>query len=80
MNIKVNVKQPGAKRNKIAEENFTLEVPPETVRELICGSVHTCVKMYSERRKMEASPSPISDEAAALTRKSPYQKMTALLL
>ncbi|MGN0604414.1 MAG: hypothetical protein ACI4I2_10575 [Oscillospiraceae bacterium] len=62
MTIKVNIKQLGKKRSKVAEVPFTLENAPLTVRELIKESVHTCVSEYNERVKKGENAAPLSDD------------------
>lgn len=62
MTIKVNIKQLGKKRSKVAEVPFTLENAPLTVRELIKESVHTCVSEYNERVKKGEGATPLSDD------------------
>ena len=49
MNIRVNVKQLGKKKDKISGAIFYLENKPSTVRELITECVKTCVKEYNQR-------------------------------
>lgn len=49
MNVKVNLKQLGKKRNKISEQDFYIENVPANVKELICETVHTCVESYNKR-------------------------------
>ena len=49
MYITVSMKQLGKKRNKIDGEKFFLAEKPETVEELIRGSVRTCVEAYNQR-------------------------------
>ncbi|MBD5137458.1 MAG: hypothetical protein HDT39_16175 [Lachnospiraceae bacterium] len=49
MNIKVNLKQLGKRRDKISGEDFNIENKPTNVRELICEVVHTCVYCYNNR-------------------------------
>ena len=63
MIIKVNIKQLGSRRKRIAEIPFKLENTPATVRELIEGAVHTCVCDYNERVKKGENTSPLSGDA-----------------
>lgn len=49
MNVKVNVKQLGKRRDKISGQDFYIRNVPGNVRELICEVVHTCVESYNER-------------------------------
>lgn len=62
MTIKVNIKQLGKKRSRIAEVQFVLEKTPLTVSELIKEAVHTCVSEYNERVKKGEDAVPISAE------------------
>lgn len=62
MTIKVNIKQLGKKRSRIAEVPFILENTPSTVRELIKEAVHTCVSEYNERVKKGEDAVPVSAE------------------
>ena len=73
MNIKINIKQLGKKRNKIAEQDFVLEHTPTTVHELICEAVHTCVMEYNQRVKCEEENKLISEEE--ISRKSEIGKI-----
>lgn len=60
--IKVNIKQLGKKRSKIAEVPFVLENTPSTVGELIKEAVHTCVSEYNERVKKGEDAAPLSSD------------------
>lgn len=62
MNIKVNIKQLGKKRAAVEAEDFRLESRPETVKDLITASVHTCVEEYNGRVRNGESVSPLSEE------------------
>lgn len=62
MTIKVNIKQLGKKRSRIAEVPFVLENAPSTVRELIKEAVHTCVSEYNDRVKKGEDAAPVSAE------------------
>lgn len=62
MNIKVNIKQLGSKRSKIAETDLHIDNAPETVRELITEAVHACVKAYNERVRSGENAKPVSAE------------------
>ena len=62
MTIKVNIKQLGKKKNKIAGVAFPLEHEPRTVRELIRECVQTCVRQYNERAAKSDDPDPLSAE------------------
>ncbi|MBQ8780693.1 MAG: hypothetical protein IJZ72_03345 [Oscillospiraceae bacterium] len=60
MTIKVNIKQLGKKKSKIAEVPFVLENFPVTVRELISEAVHTCVTEYNRRVEKGETAEPLS--------------------
>ena len=62
MNIKVNIKQIGKKKNKISGVDFPLAVQPRTVRELITECVKTCVEQYLERAAKGDNASPLTAE------------------
>lgn len=62
MTIKVNIKQLGKKRNRIAEVPFFLENTPSTVGELIKEAVHTCVSEYNERWANGSNAAPLSED------------------
>ena len=49
MEILVNIKQIGKKKNKVDKMPFHLDNTPRTVKELIKESVHTCVSEYNDR-------------------------------
>lgn len=63
MEILVNMKQLGAKRDKIKAVPFQIDGQPQTVRALIAAAVHTCVKAYRERG--DAAGQPLSPEQIA---------------
>lgn len=70
MNVIVNLKSIGKKRNSVKEEIFFLENRPKTVRQLIEETVKTCVKDYKERREGQEllkglTKEEIEDQAAA---------------
>lgn len=70
MNVTVNLKSIGKKKNSVKEESFFLENRPETVRQLIEETVKTCVKSYNERREGKEllkglTKEEIEDQAAA---------------
>ena len=65
MTFKVNIKQLGKKKNKIAGVPFPLEHETRTVRELIRECVHTCVRQYTERAAKSDNPDPLSAEQIA---------------
>lgn len=56
MEILVNIKQLGAKRDKIKAVPFPLAGSPETVRELIEAAVRTCVEAFRQRGGQETQP------------------------
>lgn len=61
MDIKVNIKQIGERRQRIAPVVFRYERVPRTLRELITQTVDICVAAYNERvRAGESSPEPLS--------------------
>lgn len=62
MNVKVNLKQLGKKRNKISEQDFYIENVPSSVRELICETVHTCVESYNKRFDNSENTKELSKE------------------
>ena len=62
MNVKITMKQLGKKRDKISEEDFSLERRPTTVEELIKESVHTCVSTYNERVRKREGITPLNEE------------------
>lgn len=63
MILKVNLKQIGARKQKIAPIDFEYHPVPKTVRELIIQTVTGCVDSYNERvRKGENHPSPLFKE------------------
>lgn len=49
MKVKVNLKQIGQRKQKIAPVDFEYSAPPKTVRELIQFTVEICVNAYNER-------------------------------
>lgn len=65
MNIKVNIKQLGKKKNKITGVDFPLSCSPKTVRELIRECVRTCVSRYVERAEKSDTPDPLTSEQIA---------------
>lgn len=62
MNILVNIKQIGKKKDKITKMPFYLGNDPKTVRELITESVRTCVREYNENLKRGEDARPLSQE------------------
>lgn len=56
MEILVNIKQLGAKRDKIKAVPFLLNGHPQTVRELIAAAVYTCVSAYEQRGQQDGHP------------------------
>lgn len=65
MIIKVNIKQLGKKKSKLAGVPFPLDNEPHTVRELIRECVRTCVKQYNERAAKSDNPDPLTAEQIA---------------
>lgn len=62
MNLKINIKQIGERKQKIAPINFEYSPVPRTVRELITQTVETCVNSYNKRvRAGEDGAKPLSD-------------------
>lgn len=62
MNLKVNIKQIGQRKQKVAPVNFALAEVPGTVRELIGLTVEKCVNEYNERvRAGDANVKPLSE-------------------
>ena len=63
MEIIVNVKQLGKRKDKVSGALFFLENKPDTVKELICECVKTCVKEYNLRfDQEERGIAPLSQE------------------
>lgn len=62
MNIIVNVKQLGKRKNKISGVDFYLENQPKTLRQLIIEAVKTCVKQYNLRVDNEENAKPITQQ------------------
>ena len=66
MNVKVNLKQIGQRRQKVAPVDFTYPSPPKTVRELINSTVEQCVNAYNERvRAGENGEKPLTSQQIA---------------
>ena len=63
MDIKVNIKQLGKKKNKIADVPFPLQNTPHTVAELIIESVRVCVGEYNSRVDKGETTVPLSNES-----------------
>ena len=61
--IKVNIKQLGKKKNKIADVPFPLQNTPHTVAELIIESVRVCVGEYNSRVDKGETTVPLSNES-----------------
>lgn len=60
MILKINLKQIGERKQKIAPVDFEYEPVPETLRDLIIQTVTRCVKDYNERvRAGENHTSPL---------------------
>lgn len=63
MILKINLKQIGERKQKIAPIDFTYDPIPKTVRELIIQTVTSCVNSYNERvRAGEANVRPLMRE------------------
>lgn len=52
MILKINLKQIGERKRKIAPVDFEYEMVPETLRDLIIQTVTRCVAVYNERVRM----------------------------
>ena len=62
MTLKVNIKQIGQRRQKVAPVDFELVKMPNTVRELIELTVEKCVNEYNERvRAGDTNVKPLSE-------------------
>lgn len=63
MKVKVNLKQIGQRKQKIAPVDFEYPSPPKTVRELIKLTVEQCVNAYNERvRAGQDSEKPLTQQ------------------
>lgn len=63
MILKINLKQIGERKQKIAPVDFEYYPVPKTVRELIIQTVISCVDAYNERvRKGENNTNPLLKE------------------
>lgn len=63
MKVKVNLKQIGQRKQKIAPVDFEYPSPPKTVRELIKFTVEQCVNAYNERvRAGQNSEKPLTQQ------------------
>lgn len=63
MRIKVNLKQIGQRKQKVAPVDFEYLTPPKTVKELIEFTVTACVNSYNQRvRAGEGGIKPLSSE------------------
>lgn len=63
MNVKVNLKQIGQRKQKIAPVDFHYEKEPKTVRELIRFTVEICVNAYNERvRAGQGNEKPLNEQ------------------
>ncbi len=63
MNVKVNLKQIGQRKQKIAPVDFHYEKEPKTVRELIGFTVEICVNAYNERvRAGQGNEKPLNEQ------------------
>lgn len=62
MNIKINLKQIGERRQKVAPIDFEYSPVPHTLRELITQTVATCVSAFNERIRAGANGAkPLSE-------------------
>lgn len=63
MILKVNIKQIGERRQKIAPVDFEYQQKPNTVRGLITATVTQCVNAYNERvRAGDSAAKPLSEQ------------------
>lgn len=63
MILKVNIKQIGERRQKIAPVDFEYPQKPNTVRELITATVTRCVDEYNARvRAGDSAAKPLSEQ------------------
>lgn len=63
MILKINLKQIGQRKQKIAPVDFEYQPAPETLRELIAQTVMSCVDSYNERvRRGEDFEKPLSEK------------------
>lgn len=63
MIVKVNIKQIGQRKQKIAPVDFEYKTVPKTARELITATVTRCVEEYNERvRAGDRDVKPLSVE------------------
>lgn len=63
MKVKVNLKQIGQRKQKIAPVDFEYPTPPKTVRELIEFTVEICVNAYNERvRAGQGNEKPLNEQ------------------
>ena len=62
MNLKINLKQIGQRKQKIAPVDVDYSPVPKTLRDLIIQTVTTCVNSYNERvRRGESNVKPRSE-------------------
>lgn len=63
MKVKVNLKQIGQRKQKIAPVDFEYHIPPKTVRELIQFTVEICVNAYNQRvRAGQGNEKPLNEQ------------------
>ncbi len=63
MELRVNIKQIGAAKQRIEAVPFTAEGEPGTVGELIAAAVTACVKEYNARAESgESKPQPLAKQ------------------
>lgn len=61
MLIYVSLKHMGNIAKKVEEHPFLLEKDPKTFRELIEGSVRSCLASYKDRAKSAETPTPLTE-------------------
>lgn len=63
MKVKVNLKQIGQRKQRVAPVDLEYSVLPKTVRELIALTVEICVNAYNERvRRGEEGAEPLNSQ------------------
>ncbi|HBH94645.1 MAG TPA: hypothetical protein DDX91_02775 [Ruminococcaceae bacterium] len=63
MKVKVNLKQIGQRKQRVAPVDFEYSVLPKTVRELIALTAEICVNAYNERvRRGEEGAEPLNSQ------------------
>jgi len=61
MIIRISFPQIGSHRNSLHAQPFHIDGTPQTVRELICACVRSCVSAHNE--KLTATPKPKNEQA-----------------